>query len=47
VTVVADLPETGLVAVDPDDAELIRMLNEEARGRASVGPGADPRGADV
>jgi hypothetical protein len=30
VTVVADLPETGLVAVDPDDADLIRALHEEA-----------------
>lgn len=36
VTIVAELPEVGLVAVDPDDAELIRALNEDARARASA-----------
>jgi hypothetical protein len=37
VTVVVDVPEKGLVAVDPEDAELIRALHEaewkDARGR--------------
>jgi hypothetical protein len=33
VTVVAEVPETGLVAVDPEDAELIRALNEAERAR--------------
>jgi hypothetical protein len=41
VTVVADIPEKGLVAVDPEDAELIRALHEagwkEARGRLARG----------
>jgi len=37
VTVVADLPEKGLVAVDPDDAELIRVLNEAERVRSACG----------
>jgi hypothetical protein len=31
VTVTADLEEKGLVAVDPDDVELIGLLNEEFR----------------
>lgn len=35
VTVVADLPEKGLAAVDPDDAELIRILNEAERARSA------------
>ena len=47
VTVVADLPEVGLVAVDPDDAELIRVLNEEALGRGTPRVGAGRRIADV
>lgn len=47
VTVVADLPEVGLVAVDPDDAELIRVLNDEALGRAIPPIGAGRRIGDV
>ena len=47
VTIVADLPEVGLVAVDPDDAELIRVLNEEALGRANVAIASGRRIADV
>jgi hypothetical protein len=31
VTVFAEVPEIGLVAVDPEDAELIRILHETAR----------------
>lgn len=45
VTIVADLPEVGLVAVDPDDAELIRALNEDARG-ASARIGSHRRDAN-
>ncbi|HEY5906915.1 MAG TPA: hypothetical protein VIZ31_02670 [Vicinamibacteria bacterium] len=33
VSVVAELPETGLVAVDPEDAEIIRALHEAERSR--------------
>jgi hypothetical protein len=37
VTVVAEVPEKGLVAVDPEDAELIQALNEaEREERGSV-----------
>ena len=37
VTVVADLPEKGLVAVDPEDAELIRALHEAEWAEARRG----------
>jgi hypothetical protein len=47
VTIVADLSEVGLVAVDPDDAELIRVLNEEVLGHANPRIGLGRRIADV
>lgn len=47
VTIVAELPEVGLVAVDPDDAELIRVLNEEALGCPNPRVGSGRRTADV